>query len=200
MLDEPVVICISGMAGSGKSTVARRLAEKYGLKYCSGGDSLKAFAIDKGYKNTEHGWWESGEGMRFMERRGEDLAIDKAVDKEILEIAKQGNMVLDSWAMPWLLKDGFKVWLDASLEKRAERVAQRDRTSLEDALDALKRKEEKTKAIYRDLYGFNLGEDFGPFHLVLDTESLSKNEVFQILCMVVDKVVLKRKRACQSSG
>ena len=32
-----VVICISGMTGSGKSTVAKRLADKYGLGYFSGG-------------------------------------------------------------------------------------------------------------------------------------------------------------------
>jgi len=199
MVAGPVVICISGMAGSGKSTLARRLAEKYGLKYCSGGDSLKALALEKGYKNLEHGWWESSEGMLFMERRGKDLAIDRSVDKKILEIAKQGNMVLDSWAIPWLLKDGFKVWLHASLKQRAERVAERDGISTREALNALKRKEEKTKAIYRDLYSFNLGEDFEPFQLILDTENLSKDEVFQILCMVMDNVVLRSVKTRQSS-
>jgi cytidylate kinase len=28
-----IVICIAGLTGCGKSTVARRLAEKYGLRY-----------------------------------------------------------------------------------------------------------------------------------------------------------------------
>ncbi|RLI38865.1 hypothetical protein DRO64_11335, partial [Candidatus Bathyarchaeota archaeon] len=40
--ERKIVICICGMAGSGKSTAAKRLAQHYGLKYFSGGDALKA--------------------------------------------------------------------------------------------------------------------------------------------------------------
>jgi cytidylate kinase len=61
---------------------------------------------------------------------------------------------------------------------------------LAEALQALKEKENQTKMIYRRLYGFKLGEDFEPFHFVLDTDSLSANEVFQVLCLVIDKTVL----------
>ena len=67
--EKPIVICIGGMAGSGKSTVARKIAEKYKLDYLSGGDALKALAAEKGYKFVGPGWWESAEGMRFLEER-----------------------------------------------------------------------------------------------------------------------------------
>lgn len=93
--------------------------------------------------------------------------------------------------MPWLLKRGFKIWLEASPRKRAERVAQRDGISVKEALKILKIKEEKTKAIYKKLYGFSLGEDFSPFHLILDTDNLTAEEVFQALSMVLDKLVFK---------
>ena len=43
-----LVICISGMAGTGKSTLAKKLAEKYGLRYYSGGDALRALAAEQG--------------------------------------------------------------------------------------------------------------------------------------------------------
>ncbi|MCJ7719560.1 AAA family ATPase, partial [Candidatus Bathyarchaeota archaeon] len=56
---EPLIICVCGMAGSGKSTLAKKLAEKYGLRYFSGGDVLKALAMEEGYKNVDYGWWES---------------------------------------------------------------------------------------------------------------------------------------------
>jgi cytidylate kinase len=184
-----LVICICGMAGSGKSTLARKLAKKYGLRYYSGGDGLKALALEEGYKPTERGWWESQEGLRFLRKRAEDPHFDKKVDKKLLEMAQQGNAVLDSWTMPWLLKEGFKIWLEASPEKRAERIAKRDRISLEEALKALKSKERQTKAIYRELYGFNLGEDFAPFKLILDTDNLEANEIFQVLCMIIDNTV-----------
>jgi len=75
------------MAGTGKSTLAKRLAKKYGLKYCSGGDVLKTLAIEEGYKPLERGWWESKEGMRFLERRNKDPRFDETVDKKLLELA-----------------------------------------------------------------------------------------------------------------
>jgi len=189
-IKEPIVIGVCGMAGSGKSTLAKKLAEKYGLKYYSGGDALKALAMEEGCKPLEHGWWESEEGMRFLEKRGKDPKFDKSVDRKLLELAQRGNVVLDSWTMPWLLKEGFKVWLEASPEKRAERIAYRDGTSVEEALRALRNKEERTKAIYKELYGFSLGEDFTPFHLILDTDNLKAEEVFRVLCMVIDNIVL----------
>jgi len=191
MAEEPVVICICGMAGSGKSTLTKRLAEKYGFKYYSGGDGLKALAIEEGYKPLKRGWWESKEGMRFLEKRSKDPKFDKIVDNKLLKLAQRGNVILDSRTMPWLLKKGFKIWLEAFPEKRAERIARRDSISIREALKALKNKEEKTKTIYQKLYGFNLGEDFNPFHLTLDTNNLNEDEVFHILCTVIDNIILK---------
>lgn len=188
-IKEPLVLCICGMAGSGKSTLAKKLAEKYVLKYCSGGDALKALAEEEGYRPLEHGWWESTEGIRFLEKRERNSKFDKAVDGKLLEFAKQGNVVLDSWTMPWLIKKGFKIWLEASPKKRAARIVKRDRISVKEALKALRTKEKGTKAIYKKLYGFNLGEDFKPFHLILDTDYLEVEEVFQVLCMVIDSVL-----------
>ncbi|MEM2117807.1 MAG: cytidylate kinase family protein [Candidatus Bathyarchaeia archaeon] len=185
---KPIVLCISGMAGSGKSTLAKRLAEKYGLKYYSGGDALKMLAEEEGYRTLKRGWWESREGLRFLERREKNSKFDKAVDEKLLELAKQGNVILDSWTMPWLVKKGFKIWLEASPEKRAERIAKRDQISIKEALRALRIKERGTKAIYKKLYGFKLGEDFSPFHVILDTEHLDADEVFEVLCMVIDNL------------
>jgi cytidylate kinase len=188
--EKRIVVCISGLAGTGKSTLARNLSKKYGLKYYSGGDALKALAAEQGYNVSIRGWWESPEGLGFLRKREEDLSFDKAVDDKLLEYARHGDVLLDSWTMPWLLKLGFKVWLLASLEKRAERVARRDRIAVEEALQILKEKDARTKAIYKRLYGFALGEDFKPFHLVLDTDKMRAEEVFSVLCMVMDNVVL----------
>jgi cytidylate kinase len=184
-----LVVCISGMAGTGKSTLAKKLAEKYGLKYYSGGDALRALAADRGYSSFSNGWWESLDGLRFLEERKTDPTFDKAVDQKLLEYAAQGNVLLDSWTMPWLVKGGFKIWLSASVEKQAERISRRDNMTIEESLKALKAKESRTKAIYKQLYGFLLGEDFSPFNLILDTDNLSAEEVFEVLCLVFDKVI-----------
>ena len=184
------VICISGMAGTGKSTLSKKLAEKYHLRYYSGGDVLKELAKQEGYDVSIRGWWENPEGLKFLNERLNDPKFDKAVDDKLLEYANQGNVLLDSWTMPWLLKEGFKIWLEASFEKRAARVAERDNMSVADAVKVLGEKEARTKTIYKGLYGFVLGEDFKPFDFVLDTDNLSADEVFLVLCKVIDNVFL----------
>ena len=187
-----IVICISGMAGTGKSTLGKKLARKYRLRYYSGGDALKELAEAEGCSVSIQGWWETSEGLRFLARRKRDPRFDKAVDDKLLEYAKQGNVLLDSWAMPWLLNTGFKIWLSASVEKRAERIAKRDKISLKEATAVLKEKEGSTKAIYKKLYGFSLGEDFEPFNFILDTDNLKANEVYHVLCDVVDNLVFNK--------
>lgn len=193
-----IVICICGMSGCGKSAVAKQIAGKYGLKYLSGGDALKALAIDAGYKPAEKGWWETDEGLRFLGQRTKDSNFDRRVDQELIELAKRGDVVLDSWTMPWLLDKGFKVWLEASTDVRAKRLAKRDGISIRKALKIMGEKEGKTRSIYKNLYGFNLGKDFSPFNLILDTNELNADEVFRGLSMVIDRLVLGKysKRAC----
>jgi cytidylate kinase len=187
-----IVICVSGMTASGKSTVARRIAERYGLKLFSGGNALKTLAIEMGYKPLDRGWWESEEGLRFLQQRLNDPDFDKKVDQKLLEHARKGNVVLDSWTMPWLFKDSYKIWIDASKKVRAKRLARRDGVVLGKAVKVLEEKEEVTKAIYARLYGFRLGEDFSPFDLIVDTDRLNVNEVFHTVSIVLDRILFKR--------
>lgn len=193
-----VVICIGGMTGSGKSTVAKRLADKYSLGYFSGGDALRALAREEGYNADVKGWWETAEGLKFLQQRMKDPAFDRKIDDKMLELAEKGNVILDSWTMPWLLKEGFKIWLDSSPQVRARRVVNRDSLSFEEALAALKEKDAKTKQIYKKLYGFNLGKDLSPFNLVLATDDLDPDEVFQALCLVTDRLIFGEQKTKKS--
>ena len=192
---KPIVLCISGMAGTCKSSLSKKIAKKYNLKCYSGGDALKELAKDEGYEITGEGWWESPVGLTFLEKRVKDPQFDKEVDGKLLNYAKMGNVLLDSWTMPWLIKDGYKIWLMASLEKRAARVAERDKLTVDQAYAVLKEKEAQTKAIYKKLYGFSLDEDFTPFNFILDTDNLNADQVFEVLCRVIDNTVY----ACAST-
>lgn len=191
---EKMVICVAGLTACGKSTAARRLAEKYGLTYVSGGTALKELALKMGYKAKNKGWWETQEGMRFLEERVRDPKFDRQIDAQLLEWADRGDVVLDSWTMPWLTKKGFKIWLEVSPAERAKRLAHRDGTNPKEAAQAIKEKDGKTRRIYEKLYGFKLGEDYTPFDLILDSESLSSDEVFDTLSLVIDRLVLKLSR------
>ena len=114
------VICISGMAGTGKSTLSKKLAEKYHLACYSGGDALKELAKAEGYDASRQGWWESPEGLKFLNERVNDPKFDKAVDAKLIEYAQQGSVLLDSWTMPWLLKAALKFgcWLPLRRERQ----------------------------------------------------------------------------------
>jgi cytidylate kinase len=191
---QKVVICIAGLTACGKSTAAKRLAERFNLKYASGGTALKEAALKIGYKPSGRGWWESAEGMRFLEHRARDQELDKRIDDYLLKLAERGNIVLDSWTMPWLSRKGFKIWLEVSAEERARRLSGRDGMSNEEARKIIEEKDGRTRQIYDRLYGFKLGEDYSPFDLILDSERLSIDEVFDVLCFVVERLVLRQSR------
>src|SRR4030066_1135662 len=94
---ESLIMCICGMAGSGKSTVAKQLAQKFDLQYLSGGDALKAMAMEEGYKNIERGWGERAEGLRFLEKRNRNPEFDKEIDEKFIELAQQRNFFLETY-------------------------------------------------------------------------------------------------------
>ncbi len=77
-------------------------------------------------------------------------------------------------------------------------MARRDGISIEEAIEAINEKDETTRRIYRDLYGFKLGEDFSPFNLILDVNLLDTEEVFKTLCLVIDRLVLEKQPQAQS--
>ena len=182
-----LVICLSGLTGTGKSTIGRKLAERYGLKYVSGGEALKKKAAELGYEVDRPGWWESEEAMSFMERRLEDPSFDREVDEWLIRLGREGGVVIDSWTISWLLDEGIglRIWLHASPHVRAERVAKRDGMSQDEALRALAEKDEKTRAIYERIYGFDL-LDLGPYDLIIDTDNLCQEDVFSAICAVIE--------------
>lgn len=180
-----IVICISGFAGSGKSTLGRKLSGALNLRYVSGGDGLKMLAIERGYKPGGNEWWETEEGFRFLEERTRNPEFDKDVDKKLLELAGEGSVVIDSWVLPWLYKGGFNVWLKARPEVRARRISRRSGVTIEEALEMIHKRDRESAELYERLYGILLGRDFEPFHLVLDTSELDEDAVYRIVLYAV---------------
>ena len=184
-----IIIC--GMTASGKSTLAKKLVKMYGLKYLCGGDALKELAKELGYEYSGPGWWETREGQKFLKLRESDPSFDKNIDKKLIQIAKaENNLLLDSWTLAWLFKgkNTLKIWLKCSLAARAARAGKRDGTSVKIATRAIQVKDDESKKIYKELYGFSLGEDFSPFNLVVDTSELDEKTVYKIVSAYIDKL------------
>ncbi len=191
-----LVILVCGLAGSGKSTLADHLARELNLKCVHTSDVLrqlkekKASDVDAFATKMQTGFWETKASQQFNAERLKDLSLDRKLDSELLRIIDAGNVVMDSWTMPWLSKKGFKIWLNVSDAVRFARIASRDGIPLEKAREASQKKESQTRAIYRKAYGFDFKEDESVFHFVLDTSNLNETEV---LDAAVKKIVEAKK-------
>jgi len=181
-------VIISGLPSVGKTTLAKRLAERYSLRYVSGGDLLKELAGQLGFRVQEAGWWETEEGFRFLEKRRGDPEFDKKVDEQLLRLVSEGGVAVTSYTLPWLSPFGVKVWLKASQEERARRLMKRDRIPYAKALELIKKRDQENRELYSALYGIRLGEDLSVFHLVVDTEALDEDRLYNVVQAYLDGV------------
>lgn len=170
-----IILC--GMPAVGKTTVAKILASKLSLKLIGGGDILKEIALEEGYNAVGDDWWDTGEGMKFMEERAGSPEFDKEVDKRLLARASKGDVVMTSYTLPWLAKEGVKVWLSGTKRSRAERMAKRDSSSPEECAKVIEARDRENYALYKKLYGIRFGKDLSPFSIVVGTDGVPAAQV-----------------------
>jgi CMP/dCMP kinase len=182
-------IIVSGWPAVGKTTIAAKLADEFGLKIYNGGDILKQIATNMGYQTSGTDWWDSQEGRLFMEKRRNDPTSDREVDNRLKEIIKCGNAVITSYTLPWLVKDNcIKLWLQGSPNNRARRMASRDKISYAEATEIVKERDYQNRQIYEDLYGFEFGKDLSVFDFSLNTDLMDLSSLIQISKDIVKKV------------
>lgn len=170
-----IILC--GMPAVGKTTVAKIIASKLKLKLIGGGDILKEIALEEGYNAIGDDWWDTKEGMKFMQERRGSPEFDKEVDRRLLAKASKGDVVMTSYTLPWLSKDGVKVWLSGTKRSRAERMAKRDSSSPEECAKVIVARDRENHALYKKLYGIDFGNDLSPFAVVVGTDGVPAAEV-----------------------
>ncbi len=182
-----ITVIFSGMAGSGKSSLARAIAKKYGLKYVCGGDILKEMAKEEGYKITGDDWWDSPDGIKFLSQRKENSDFDKRLDEHMLVKAKEGGVAMTSWAIPWLGAPGIKIWVDVTQEVRAKRISGRDQIPYAKALELVKTRDKENIELYKNMHGYTLGRDLDVFDLVLDANVKGVEELVKEIAEFLEK-------------
>lgn len=178
-------VIISGLPAIGKTTVAKGLAKEFDLKYLSGGDVLKELAEEQGFKTARDDFWDTNFGMEFLTMRKTNSEFDKKVDEKLKKLFLEGGKIITSYTLPWLVQDGIKIWLAGSQENSAKRMTVRDRISFEEALDIVKKRYQENKMIYKELYGFNFGDDLSVFDIIINTDNLSADEVLSAARSIV---------------
>jgi len=182
-------VVISGPPAVGKTTVAKGLADEFNLKYVSGGDVLKEMALEQGFDAIGDDWWDTENGIKFLEQREINPEFDKKVDNKLKEIFLKGNVVITSYTLPWLVDDGIKIWLAGTLENSAKRMKARDNMDEKNALEIVKMRYEENKKLYKKLYNFDFGENLSIFDKIIDTDKLDAKKVLEIAKSTVKEML-----------
>ena len=173
-------IIISGPPAIGKTTIAKGLAKEFNIEYLSGGDILKELAEEQGFQTKGDDWWDTQEGINFLDQRKKNSGFDKNVDNKLKELFSKGGIVVTSYTLPWLVDGGIKIWLDGSKENSALRMTARDNSSKNESLEIVQKRYNENKIIYKELYGFEFGEDLSVFDKIIKTDGLNVEQVFEI--------------------
>ena len=177
-------ISITGRLGSGKSTVARIIADKYGYEIASTGTALRKIAADLGMTALE-----------FNKLMTADPKYDYMIDNESrrISIERANEKIIYDSRMAWKFAVGsFKVYLYVATEVAAKRIlADGTRGSvekyrdLEDAVNQINERMLEENKRYWQIYNVD-NLDLANYDLVIDTAHRSCEEVADIIMKEFD--------------
>lgn len=168
-----MIIVIGGTPGSGKSTAVELLSETHGLKVLSSGKIFRDEAVRRGMTLLEF--------SKFAQKHSNiDQDLDRKMTQMVLEMGQAGDLIVDSRLQAYLLeREGakfFGVHVDAPLQIRAERVANREAKTVEQAMKEISERERSEKARYIKFYRIDIG-DLSVYDLLLDSSDKNPQEV-----------------------
>jgi len=154
---------VSGLPGSGTTTASELLSEETGMDLLSTGEVFRKMAMEREMNLEE-----------FSELAERNEEIDKKLDQRMVEKAKKG-MILEGRLTGHLLerseKDAYKVRLEAPLDVRIERIADREEVKDKDALKKrVVKRERSEKKRYQEYYDIDI-DDISIYDIIIDSES-----------------------------
>jgi len=163
-----MLITISGLPGSGKTTVARLVSQRLGLRHVYAGDLFRREAERRGITLEA-----------FARLAEDDHEIDRRLDEAMLSVARGGDVVLEGRLAGFMAhREGLqalKVRLEAGEVVRAERIAKRECSQVAEVLARMQAREQSDARRYRDIYGFDY-YDRELYDLVIETDGITPDE------------------------
>ncbi|NMC06111.1 MAG: AAA family ATPase [Candidatus Lokiarchaeota archaeon] len=179
-----MLITFSGLHGTGKTTVAKLVAETFGLSHVSTGMIFREMATAKHMNLVE-----------FSEYAAKHPEIDVQLDKKMRERGLKGDVVLDG-QLCWhfLAKEAdWRVLLVCDEATRIQRIMERDRqvkgptVTLESARRETLEREQIELDRYKKIYGIDLSDA----DLVQKSHDIIVDTTHMTIPEVVDAIVSK---------
>ena len=175
-------ITISGLPGSGTTTVAKLLSEELSVELISAGELFRQIAKEKKLP-LEH----------FNKLAETDDDFDRQIDERQGEEAmKRENVIVEGRLSGFFVPDAdLKIWLKAPVEVRAKRIAHREAIAYEEALSAMNNRERSENKRYEQYYGIDLN-DLSIYDLVIDSSRWSEMDIVEMIKVAVESEATRK--------
>ena len=173
------IITISGSPGSGKTTIAKLLGKKLGLKYIYSGDIFRKMSEKYNMSLEEFG--------SYCEKHRE---IDQQLDDYQLMILRKGNVIVEGRIAGWIAHrnniPAVKVLIDADRETRVRRIAKREKGDVGKRKQEIIAREKSEATRYKKYYNIDLN-DTSIYDLVIDSSDKTPEEIVDIIIKKIGK-------------
>lgn len=170
-----MLLTISGLPGSGTTTVSRIISERHDLGMVSAGEVFRSLAKEYGMDLAEFGALAES-----------DDSIDLKIDERQKEIAAtQDNIVLEGRLAGHMAEKGLKIWIKAPVDERVRRIIARESGSFDDKLKETIVREASEATRYSSIYDIDIS-DLSAYDLVIDSSIWDQFQVANIITTAIN--------------
>lgn len=173
------IIAIGGPHGSGKSSVAKRLADELQMTYVSAGGVFRQIARERGLSMKE-----------MSEIVHSEPDVDIKIDERTKELGSIENTVVDAQlAAHFTPNDSMlKISITAPFLTRCQRIANREGVILENSKTETETRERSERKRFLDLYNIDI-DDSSVYDIIINNERFDEEETFQLTKSIVTKTL-----------